>query len=137
MAGKNQLPGTQCVSEHSLPVMEEHASISSERIVDNRIRIVRSTASAEQLLETELAREEVSIEHIARNQLVDNDYNAEVRYEGDDLIIPVIEEQVEIIRRKVLKEEIYIRKIQKSEPFQQTVTLRSQEVNISREKTKP
>jgi len=49
------------------------------------------------------------------------------------LIVPVIEEQVEIIRRHILKEEVHIHKLKKNEQFQQKVTLRSQEIEISKE----
>ena len=137
MGGKSDPPQPASGEEQRLPLIEEHASLDKARVLDSRISIERTTTSAEELLETELARDEVEIKHIAKNQPVEDDYSAEVRYEGDLLIIPVIEERVEIIRRRVLKEEVHIRKIKKVEPYQQNVLIRSQEVKIRKEKGKP
>lgn len=124
-------------SEHSetIPLAEEQAEVSTQRVVDRRVRIQRSTTSAEKLLEAELWHEEVEIKHVEKNEPVEEGYFPQVRHEGDVLIVPVIEEQVEIIRRYVLKEEVHIHKLKKSEQFQQTVTLRSQEIEISKEDT--
>lgn len=118
----------------SMPLAEEQAHITKQRKVDSRISLTRSTHHVEKLLETELAREHVEIEHVAKNYQVADDYSAEIRQEGDVLIIPVIEEQVEIITKKVLKEEIHIRKHVNKEEFQQKVTLRNQEVKITKQK---
>lgn len=137
MGGKSDPPQPASGEEQRLPLIEENATLDKARVLDSRISIERTTTSAEELLETELARDEVEIKHIAKNQLVEDDYSAEVRYEGDLLIIPVIEERVEIIRRKVLKEEIHIRKVKTVEPYQQNVLIRSQEVKIRKEKGKP
>lgn len=137
MGGKSDPPRPASGEEQRLPLSEEHATLTKARVLDSRIRIERTTTSAAELLETELARDEVEIKHIAKNQLVEDDYSAEVRYEGDLLIIPVIEERVEIIRRKILKEEVHIRKVKKVEPYQQNVLVRSQEVKIRKEKGKP
>lgn len=137
MGGKSVPPQPASEEEQRLPLMEEHATLDKARVLDSRIRIERTTTAAQELLETELARDEVEIEHIAKNLPVEDDYSAEVRYEGDVLIIPVIEERVEIIRRRVLKEEVHVRKVKKTEPYQQNVLIRSQEVKIRKEKGKP
>ncbi|HCW46534.1 MULTISPECIES: DUF2382 domain-containing protein [Mixta] len=116
-----------------IPLAEEQAEVTTTRVVDRRIRIHRSTTTAEKLLETELWHEEVEIKHIAKNETLEEGYFPQVRQEGDVLIVPVIEEQVEIIRRHILKEEVHIHKLKKNEQFQQKVTLRSQEIEISKE----
>ncbi|MDU3075976.1 MAG: DUF2382 domain-containing protein [Mixta calida] len=116
-----------------IPLAEEQAEVTTTRVVDRRIRIHRSTTTAEKLLVTELWHEEVEIKHIAKNETIEEGYFPQVRQEGDVLIVPVIEEQVEIIRRHILKEEVHIHKLKKNEQFQQKVTLRSQEIEISKE----
>lgn len=116
-----------------IPLAEEQAEVTTTRVVDRRIRIHRSTTTAEKLLETELWHEEVEIKHIAKNETLEEGYFPQVRQEGDVLIVPVIEEQVEIIRRHILKEEVHIHKLKKNEQFEQKVTLRSQEIEISKE----
>ncbi|AUY23981.1 MAG: DUF2382 domain-containing protein [Mixta calida] len=116
-----------------IPLAEEQAEVTTTRVVDRRIRIHRSTTTAEKLLETELWHEEVEIKHIEKNETLEEGYFPQVRQEGDVLVVPVIEEQVEIIRRHILKEEVHIHKLKKNEQFQQKVTLRSQEIEISKE----
>ncbi|MGD8205884.1 YsnF/AvaK domain-containing protein [Pantoea sp. FN0305] len=133
---KKIAPHEKVTEQHeAIPLAEEQAEVSTQRVVDRRIRISRSTTTAEKLLETELWHEEVKIEHIEKNEPVEAGYFPEVRQEGDVLIVPVIEEQVEIIRHYILKEEVHIHKLKKSEQFQQKVTLRSQEIEINKEDT--
>ncbi|ARJ41398.1 hypothetical protein B1H58_04840 [Pantoea alhagi] len=133
---KKIAPHEEVTEQHeAIPLAEEQAEVSTQRVVDRRIRISRSTTTAEKLLETELWHEEVKIEHIEKNEPVEEGYFPQVRQEGDVLIVPVIEEQVEIIRHYILKEEVHIHKLKKSEQFQQKVTLRSQEIEINKEDT--
>lgn len=134
MGNKNapQADKTEC--EQVMQLAEEEVTLSKQRQVDSRLRLERTTRSVEKLLEAELASDEVHIEHVAINQPLTSDDSPQVRQEGDVFIIPVIEEQVEIIRRKVLKEEIHIHKRTKTELFRESVTLRNQEVTITKEK---
>ena len=47
--------------------------------------------------------------------------------------IRVTKEEVEVIRRLVLKEELHIRKVQESVPFQEVVTRRKQHVKVEKD----
>lgn len=118
----------------TMPLAEEQAKIVKHRHVGSRVQLTRSTHEVEKLLQAELTHEHVDITHVAKNCPVADDYSTEVRQEGDVLIIPVIEERVEIVRTKVLKEEIHIHKHTDKEEFQQSVTLRNQEVKITKQK---
>lgn len=119
--------------EATLKLAEEQVEITKHRHVDATVELKRTTHSRQELVETQLARENVEIQHIARNEVITDDLLPQVRQEGDVLIIPVIEEEIEIIRRKVLKEEIHIIKRTTTEEFRQSVTLRNQEVTISKD----
>ncbi|WP_052118338.1 DUF2382 domain-containing protein [Erwinia oleae] len=132
MRNKNAPPVGSIKTEQSMPLSEEQVEISTERQVDGKVTLTRSTRYAEELVQTELNRDEVQIKHIAINEPVADDYSAVPRQEGDVLIIPVIEEQVEIIRRRIIKEEIHIIKRRTTETFKQNVTLRHQEVKIEK-----
>lgn len=120
-------PGAQ----QTLPLAEEQAEITKTKVVDRRVRLTRTTHSDEKVLETELSQEQVIVEHVIKNEPVDENNIPQVREEGDILIIPVVEEQVEIIKRYVLKEEVHIRKVKKTELYQEKVILRRQEFDIS------
>ncbi len=112
---------------------EEHADITTARIVDRQIRVERTTQATEEWVNLELAEEEVSIQRIAKNERIKPGEIPTTRHEGDVLIVPVIEEQVEIIRHHILKEEIHIRKLKKTTPFQENITLRHQEIKITKD----
>lgn len=118
-------------AEQTLTLAEEQAEITKTKVVDRRVRLTRTTHAEEKVLETELSQEQVVVEHVLKNVPVEENNIPQVREEGDTLIIPVIEEQVEIIRRYVLKEEVHIRKVKTTEPYQETVILRRQEFDIS------
>lgn len=46
------------------------------------------------------------------------------------MIIPVLDEHVEIVRTLVLRKEIHIRKVTTAVPYQESVTLRSQDIIV-------
>lgn len=117
----------------TLPLYEEQAELKKLRVSKGKHRITRRTYTHEEILEGSLAHEQVDIEHVAINEIVDENALPQMRQEGDVLIIPVIEEQVEIVHRKVLKEEIHIIKHVTTEPVQRKVTLRHQDITVTKE----
>jgi len=114
-----------------MQLAEEKITVSKEKIVDRRIQISRKTVSDEQIIEADLTREEAIIHRVTKNEVIQPDNVPIARQEGDIYIIPVIREEVEIIRRQVLVEEIHVKKILTSEHFQESVVLRRQELDIS------
>ncbi|MSE18352.1 DUF2382 domain-containing protein, partial [Pantoea agglomerans] len=56
----------------------------------------------------------------------------EIREENGVLIIPVVEEEIEIVRHLVLKEEWHIRKVVSEEATEQVVSLRKQHAHLTR-----
>ncbi|POP44344.1 hypothetical protein CHU32_02755 [Superficieibacter electus] len=114
-----------------MPLAEEKVALTKQKIIDRRIQISRKTVTDEQVVETDLVHEEVIINRVTKNEIIQPDRIPAARQEGDVYIIPVIREEVEIIRRQVLVEEIHLQKIVTKEPFQESVWLRRQELNIS------
>lgn len=132
--GKSEKPMTgQSDYTETLTLAEEQAEILKHRQVDAKLQLSRTTQTRQQELSTELMHEEVHIRHVPLNKRLTGDEIPQMRQEGDVLIIPVIEEEVEIVRRKVLKEEIHILKNTTSEKYTQNVTLRHQEVTITKD----
>ncbi len=134
MQNKDAINNTTSTPDKTMPLAEERITVSKEKIVDRRIQISRKTVTDEQLIETELSREEAIIHRVSKNEIIQPDKIPTARQEGDIYIIPVIREEVEIIRRQVLVEEIHVKKILTSEHFQESVELRRQELDISTDK---
>jgi uncharacterized protein (TIGR02271 family) len=131
MQNKDAINNTTSTPDKTMPLAEEKIAVSKEKIVDRRIQISRKTVSDEELIEAELTREEAIIHRVTKNEIIQPDNIPTARQEGDVYIIPVIREEVEIIRRQVLVEEIHVKKILTNEHFQESVVLRRQELDIS------
>ena len=95
-----------------------------------RYRIDVRVVERDQSIEQTLDRQDVEVERIAVGRVVET--APEIRQDGDVMIIPIVEEEVVLVTRLVLREEIHIRKktTQRTEQF--TVTLRSERAEITR-----
>ncbi|HFZ8996743.1 TPA: DUF2382 domain-containing protein [Citrobacter freundii] len=119
--------------ENSLTLAEERVELDTQKIVDRRVRITRSTRTDEKSITTELTQQNALIQRIAKNEAVEEGNIPQIRQEGDVTIIPVIEERVEIIKHYVLTEEIHVIKNHRTELHQENIILRSQEIIIKAE----
>ncbi|WP_130835801.1 YsnF/AvaK domain-containing protein [[Erwinia] mediterraneensis] len=118
-------------AEAVLKLAEEQISLSKKRVVDGRVTVTRSTTQHDEVINTFLNHERVEVERIEKSQPVET--MPEIREENGVLIVPVVEEEIEIVRKLVLREELHIRKIGQQVPFQEVVTLRKQHAKIERE----
>ncbi|QMU27922.1 YsnF/AvaK domain-containing protein [Adhaeribacter radiodurans] len=118
---------------HVIPVIEEHVQVGKRVVETGRVRIIKTVNEEEAQVETPLLQEEVQVERVPVNQYIEA--APAVRYEGDVMIIPVIQEVVVIEKRLMLVEEIRINKQQIQTNVSQTVTLRKEEVKIERTDT--
>ncbi|HUP89800.1 MAG TPA: YsnF/AvaK domain-containing protein [Longimicrobiales bacterium] len=114
-----------------IPVVQEELDVRARRVeTDAGVRVKKTTEEHEELVDEALIREEVDVERVTVNRAVDAP--VAVRYEGDTMIVPVLEETLVIEKRLILREEIRItrRKAQFRDP--QTVVLRREHVTIER-----
>jgi len=113
-----------------IPLHAEELSVTRRRIATGRTRISRVTREQETRVEEPLTREVVEIERRPVGEPVSS--MPPVRQEGDTIIIPVVEEQLVVERRLVLKEEVRVRRVRKTEMHQEHVITRRQDVIIAR-----
>jgi uncharacterized protein (TIGR02271 family) len=113
-----------------LQLLAEEASFSKETLETGRVRISKRTHERDELIDENLARDNLEIETIPMNLRID--VAPEVRQEGDAIIVPVVEEVLFVERRLMLKEEIRIKRVRTTEHYQDRVTLRHQEAVITR-----
>jgi len=121
--------------EEVIPLLEESVSISKRSVERGRVRIDVRVSQREQVLEQTLQRRDVEVERVPINRVVETVPVA--RQEGDVMIIPVVEEEVVMVKRLVLREEIHVRQrtTQRTEQF--SVTVRSESAEISRDGIRP
>lgn len=113
----------------------EHAEVTRRTRPTGRVRVSTVTGTRDELIDELLTNENAEIERVPIRQLVD--VAPEIREEGDTIIIPLVEEVVVVERRLMLKEEIRIRRVKTTERHQETVTLREQDVVVTREPVEP
>ena len=118
------------VHETIIPLYEESLSVARRKVERGRYRIDVRVVERDQSVEQTLERQDVEVERIAVGRVVET--APEIRQEGDVMIIPIVEEEVVLVTRLVLREEIHIRKktTQRTEQF--TVKLRSERAEITR-----
>jgi uncharacterized protein (TIGR02271 family) len=119
------------MDEQRLPVIEEHARIDKQVVERSVVKINTFIKERNETLSTALRHEEVDIERVPMNVQVSE--MPEVRFEGEVIIIPVVEEQVVVSKRLVLTEELRVRRKLVEETTDVPVTLRSTEVSVHRE----
>lgn len=111
-----------------IPILAEDLDIQKRRATSG-VRIKKEVQEHQETVEDMGFVEHLSIEHIPINLAIDKP--AEVRYEGETLIIPIMEERVVLEKRLVLKEEVRVTKTHEpSAP--QTVTLREEKARVER-----
>jgi uncharacterized protein (TIGR02271 family) len=120
------------VSEPPLvvPVMVEELDVQKRRVTTGRVRISKVVREREEIVDEPLLREEVVIERVAINRFVDA--VVPVRYEGDTMIVSLLEEVPVVEKRLMLKEELRITRRQVEAHKPMPVTLRSEEATVER-----
>ncbi|MGK3143651.1 YsnF/AvaK domain-containing protein [Pantoea sp. C2G6] len=122
-------PGSEG-SEQVLSLAEEHAAITKQRVSDGHVRVTRQVTEHQQAIALMLRHQTAEIERIPKSERLRE--MPEIREENGVLIIPIVEEEVEIVRHLVLKEEWHIRKVVTQVAEEQTVTLRRQHAHVTR-----
>jgi stress response protein YsnF len=112
-----------------LPLHKEEVAVS-KRVRKTLIRATRTTSTRDTVVEEELHHDQVVVERVAIGRVVDA--VPPIRQEGDVTILSVVEEVVVVERRLVLKEEVHLRRVQTTERHVETVTLREQDITVTR-----
>lgn len=114
-----------------IPVVEEQVRINKKTVETGSVHVYKDVHEEDVTVDVPTIHEEVNVERVAINEYVD-DAPPSVRYEGDVMIIPVLHEELVLVKRLKLVEELRVtkRKIETHEA--QHVTLRKEEVNVKR-----
>jgi uncharacterized protein (TIGR02271 family) len=114
-----------------IPVIEEQLQVGKKVVETGSVRINKIVREEEVTVETPVVVEKLDIERIPINQYVESAPPA-VRYEGDVMIVPILEEVVVVEKRLRLVEELRITKRQEHTQVSQPVILRKEEVTVDR-----
>lgn len=123
--------GTQHPDESLvLPVIAESVIVQKHTRITGRIRISKAVHEREEVVDEPLLRRTVHVERVPINRVVEGDIP--VRYEGDTMIIPVLEEVLVVEKRLMLKEELHITQQQEELHQPQRIVLRNEDITVER-----
>lgn len=117
--------------ETVIPLYRETLSLGKRQVERGRVRVDVRVEERERTFEQVLERHDVEVEHLPINRVVES--VPETRQEGDVLIIPIVEEEVVLVRRLVLREELHVRRQATRRTEQFTATLRSERAEVTRD----
>lgn len=117
----------------TVPVIQEEAWIE-KRIVDTGrgVRIHKTVAEHPCRIDERLLRDEVEVSHVPVDRIVPLDQAPTTRYEGDTLVVPILEEVLVVERRLRIKEELRITRTRREEHHAETVLLKTEQVSVER-----
>ncbi|MDF2040428.1 MULTISPECIES: DUF2382 domain-containing protein [unclassified Pantoea] len=117
-------------NDQVIRLAEEVIEISRQRVTDGYVRVTRQVTEHQQKIALMLRHQTAEIDRIPKSERLTA--MPEIREENGVLIIPIVEEEIEIVRHLVLKEEWHIRKVVSMEETEEIVTLRKQHAYLTR-----
>ena len=118
-------------SIRTIPVIEETAIIDKLRTVSGKVTVLVEPRTETEQHSVALNRVTYREQRVAKDELVDQ--VPAVRHEGDVTIIPVVREEVVLVKRLRLVEEVHLIKEETTEYVTQSIELRKDQVSIVRE----
>ncbi|MHB2020157.1 MAG: YsnF/AvaK domain-containing protein [Candidatus Xenobia bacterium] len=113
-----------------VPVMQEELQVSRRRIPTARVRITKAVTTRTEVVDQPLMREDVEVERVSLGHVIQDP--PPIRYEGDTLVVPLLEEMLVIEKRLVVREELHIRRRHREVREPQQVLLRRESAEVER-----
>ncbi|CAA9385982.1 MAG: hypothetical protein AVDCRST_MAG74-685 [uncultured Pyrinomonadaceae bacterium] len=113
-----------------MPLIAEEISISKRTVETGGVRVHKTVREDVQMIDEPIIREHLEVERVEVNQFVET--APAVRYEGDVMIVPVLEEVVVTQKRLLLREEVRLVKRREEISNAQEVTLRREEITLEK-----
>jgi stress response protein YsnF len=116
-----------------VPVVREEVQVEKQAVDTGRgVRIHKTVAEHPCHIDERLLRDDVEVSHVPVDRIVPLDAAPATRYEGDTLVVPILEEVLVVERRVRIKEELRITRTRREEHHAETVMLKSEQVSVER-----
>jgi uncharacterized protein (TIGR02271 family) len=113
-----------------VPIVQEELVVEKQKRETGRVRVHKQVHTRQETVDEPGYIEEVSFERVPINEIIDAPRTA--YYEGNTFVIPLVEEELVVTKRLVLREELRITKKRKMTRTRQDVTLRKEDVTVDR-----
>ena len=114
-----------------IPIVAEEITVTKRMQETGMVRIRKTVREHDELVDDPLLRERVTVETVSINKVVEGPIPTVCQI-GDTTIIPIFEEVLVVTKQLILKEELHIHREQQTYHDPQTVTLRTEEVQVER-----
>lgn len=128
LEGTEEMKESAPTDETRIPLAEEQLKVAKETVETGRVQLRNRVEEEERRVRETLAHEKVRVERIPADALLEEP--PQLREESGRLIVPVFEEVV--VRRYRLTEEVHLITERNEQPFDETVTLRRNRVEVER-----
>lgn len=115
--------------EITLKLHAEQLAVS-KRVRRTLVCATRTASVRRETVSAELSHEHIVVDRVAVGRVVAS--APPIREEGDVTIMPVVEEELVVVRRLILKEEVHLRRVRSVTTHSESVALRKQSVSVSR-----
>lgn len=123
--------GDRDVNEIRVPVVEEELEARKTERKAGEVRLRKTVHTEVQHLSVPVTREEVFVERVP----ADGKTPSAAEFREDTIAVPVMEEEVEIVKRPVVREEVRLRKEKITERRELEGRIQKEEVEIDRDGT--
>ena len=116
-----------------IPLIEEELATGTRVVETGSVRIEKEVEKRVRQVSAPLVREEVEVRRVPVNRVVEEAPKA--RRRGDTVIVPVVEEELVVTKRLVLKEEIHLVKRRTKERVVKEVEVGRERARVERRRT--
>jgi uncharacterized protein (TIGR02271 family) len=113
-----------------IPVVEEEVVAGAQPVKTGGVRVEKHVETRIRKIETPLLHEEVEIRRVPVNRVVSE--VPPVRKKGSVIIVPVVEEELVVTKRLVLKEEVHLVKRRTRDRYVKEVALDRERAEVHR-----
>jgi len=111
-----------------IPLLEEELTIARRKVLTGGVRVHKTVSERTETINEPTLREQLEVQRVEINRVVES--APPVRYEGDTMIVPLVEEVLVVEKRLVLREEIRILKRRDTVQNPQQIVVRREEATL-------
>ena len=113
-----------------VPVVSEEIQMGTRQVATGQVRVTKQNLPHDEIIQQDLRREHVEVRRVQINKQVEGPLQN--RQEGDTLIVPVMEEVLQVQKIWMLKEELHIKRTATTEKHEERVTVNRETATVER-----
>lgn len=115
-----------------IPLLEEELKIARQKVLTGGVRVLKTVTERTETVNEPTLREQLEVQRVEINKFIET--APPVRYEGDTMIVPLVEEVLVVEKKLVLREEIRILKRRDTVQNPQQIVVRREEATLEQMK---